>query len=151
MRFFKIPIGCRARVATQRFWLAPFLITGLCLMLGSVAPAFSQEFEWTGDGADNRWDNPENWSPEEVPEFGDVLISFEAEGANGPLIEDGIEALAGVLIGAGGDPVMTMTGGSLELTGWGVWWGDWADTMATFNMSGGEISGAPTVEEIDVD
>ena len=87
----------------------------------------------------------------EVPQGGDeeVLLSVEAEGANGPLIEDGIEAVAGILTAAGGNPVLTMTGGSLELNDWGVWWGDWAGTLATFNMSGGVINftGSPGILE----
>jgi hypothetical protein len=128
---------------------ACLMVFSLLLMFG-MAPAFGQDY-WTGDGADNLWSNPDNWASGDVPIGGEIRINGpEAEGDNGPLIADGVEAVAGVLIADAGNPVMNMTGGHLELTGWGSWWADAGGTLATMNMSGGvvEFTGDPGIMEI---
>ena len=130
--------------------LARCLAAVLLAVLGAVTPAPGQDY-WTGEGADNRWDNADNWASGIVPDFGEVRVNGpEAEGTAGPLIEDGIDAVAGVLIADAGEPVMTMTGGSLELNGWGTWWSDAPGTIANFNMSGGvvEFTGSPGIMEV---
>jgi hypothetical protein len=65
------------------------------------------------------------------------------------VIEDGIDAVAALLIAEAGVPTMTMTGGTLELAGWGTWWADGGGT-ATFNMSGGVVNftGEPGIMEV---
>ena len=131
--------------------MAGCFLASLVLVLGSVAPAVAQSV-WTGDGTDNLWSNPDNWLLGYIPTLGDdtFVDGPAATAPNGPLIEDGIVAEAGVLIGERGITSMTMTGGSLELGGWGMWWGDSESVTATFNMSGGEINftGSPGVWEM---
>jgi hypothetical protein len=136
------------------------------LTLGSVCSGVDRNYLWTGRGADNLWSNPNNWdldgtgSPV-VPTDGPndyAFIQGLGSQTNPPLIQDGIEAVCGILtaerhvldIYGAGDPVMNMTGGTLEVTGWGVWWGDDAGCRPTFNMSGGEINltGSPGILEI---
>ena len=107
--------------------------------------------EWTGEGEDNLWSNPENWSYGEVPAGERVKINGPwADESNGPVIQDGIDAVAEVLISDAGEASMSMTGGSLELIGWGAWWGDAANSTASFLMSGGEVlfTGGPGIMEL---
>lgn len=120
------------------------------LLLTATGSLWGQDY-WTGDAGDNRWDNPDNWESGFVPEFGEIRINGpEADGTSGPIISDGIEAFGGVLIADAGDPVMKMTGGSLELSGWGTWWADAPGTTANFEMSGGEVNfiGNPGIMEL---
>jgi hypothetical protein len=107
-------------------------------------------YAWTRDGDDNLWTNPANWD-NGVPTGNEVHVNGPAAGApNGPVIEDGMEAVAGILISDGGTATMTMTGGTLELTDWGMWWGDAEGANATFFMSGGTIdyTGSPGIMEM---
>ena len=142
---------CSSEEVIWKKLLTQCLVAGLLLALGPVAPAVSQSL-WTGDGADNLWSNPDNWDLGEPPFPGDEtkVNGPEAAAPNGPVIEEGIEAFAGVLVADVGSPAMSMTGGSLELTGWGMWWGDAAGTTATFDMSGGiiDFTGSPGIMEL---
>ncbi len=122
----------------------------ITILLGPGMSVHAQDY-WIGEGSDNLWTNPSNWGLEEVPQFGEIRVNGpEAEGTKGPLIEEGMEAIAGVLIADAGSPTMTMTGGRLELNGWGTWWSDAPGTVATFNMSGGviEFTGNPGIMEL---
>ena len=107
---------------------------------------------WTGAGADNLWSNPANWEGNKVPTGSDDAM-VEVPGAaapNGPIIQDGIDAQCDKLINeVAGEPTMTMTGGTLTITGWGIWWGDGANCFATFNQSGGTVTlaGSPGIHE----
>ena len=126
-------------------------VLGLLLAV-AFATCGSAQLIWTAEGADNRWDNPDNWADGFVPSAGDrVLINGpEAEGAAGPLIAEGMEAVTDTLISDFGTSNVTMTGGRLELAGWGSWWADAAGTTATFTMSGGlvEFTGSPGIMEL---
>ncbi len=135
----------------RKAFLAECLMVGLLLAIFSATPAFSQ-IDWTGLGADNLWNNPDNWAGGAVPTASDeVRINGPAATApNSPLIEDGINAVVALLISDAGNSSMTMTGGTLELTGWGTWWSDSGGTTATFEMSGGIVNftGSPGIMEL---
>jgi hypothetical protein len=126
-------------------------VLALLLAFGAAASLPAQVL-WTGEGADNLWDNPDNWVDGFVPSAADraMINGPDAEGDNGPLIQDGIDAVTEILISEAGIANMTMTGGTLELSGWGMWWGDGAGNTATFDMSGGEITftGSPGIMEM---
>jgi hypothetical protein len=63
-----------------------------------------------------------------------------AAAPNGPVIQDGIDAKAkGIFTEAAGEPMLTITGGTLEVAEW-IWWGDGADSFAMLDMSGGTVS-----------
>jgi hypothetical protein len=122
----------------------------LVLVLSSAGSAVT--IHWTGGAADNLWSNPANWQFNSVPTGADEawIDAPAAVAPGGPVIEDGINARASLLAcESRGEPTLTMTGGSLELTGWGAWWGDGPDCYATFNMSGGTVdfTGSPGVFE----
>jgi hypothetical protein len=129
-----------------------FFLTSCVLMLAFVNVNNAADIVWTGAGADNLWSNPANWEGNKVPTAGDDAMP-EVPGAaapNGPLIQDGIDAECAVLWNeVAGEPTMTMTGGTLTISGWGIWWGDGPGCNATFNMSGGTVSltGSPGIHE----
>ncbi|MCX7426165.1 MAG: dockerin type I domain-containing protein [Planctomycetia bacterium] len=136
------------------------------LALGSVCRG-DLWYVWFGQGGDNLWSNPDNWLlyqtgenlvPTGAPNDYVILNGLLAE-ANPPLIQNGIDAVCGILsitrdinpvIPPGDYPAMNMTGGTLVVTGQGIWWGDDAGCQATFNMSGGVINltGDPGIFEI---
>jgi hypothetical protein len=107
---------------------------------------------WTGAGADNLWDNAANWEGNNVPSPSD-WVNIEAPGAvapNGPLIQDGMDIqIDGMSNELPGEPTLTITGGNLTITGWGIWWGDAGDCVATCYMSGGTmtLTGGPGIHE----
>ena len=110
------------------------------LVLGSVGNAAT--IHWTGSGGNNLWSNPANWEFNEVPTGADeaYIDVPAAEAPNGPVIRDGIDARAfGLACEVAGEPMMTMTGGTLEIRDW-IWWGDGAGCHGTFYMSGGTIT-----------
>ena len=119
-------------------------------MLGFVNDAGA--IQWTGRGADNLWSNPANWEGNKVPTAADEVY-VEVPGAaapHGPLIQAGIDAQINLLANeVAGEPTMTMTGGTLTISGWGIWWGDGPACNPTFNMSGGTMSltGSPGIHE----
>jgi hypothetical protein len=120
------------------------------LVLGFVNNASA--VQWTGLGGDNLWSNPANWEGNKVPTAADDAM-VEVPGAaapNGPVIQDGIDAECALLANeVAGEPTMTMTGGTLTISGWGIWWGDGPGCNATFYMSGGTMSltGSPGIHE----
>ncbi len=128
------------------------LLTSFVLVLGFVNNANAADIAWTGLGADNLWSNPANWEGNKVPTAADD-VAVEVPGAaapNGPLIQDGIDAECGVLWNeVAGEPTMTMTGGTLTISGWGIWWGDGPGCNPTFYQSGGTVSltGGPGIHE----
>ena len=122
------------------------VVLGLVLVLSSVSNA--QEVWWSDAGADHLWDNPDNWSTGVVPTAGDeVTIDVPAAAApNGPVIQDGIAAVAsGVITAMPGVATLTMTGGTLELSSY-IWWGDGPDSFPVWNMSGGTVTVSGTHE-----
>ena len=128
------------------------ILTSFVLVVGFVNNANAADIVWSGLGADNLWSNPANWEGNKVPTAADD-VAIEVPGAaapNGPLIQDGIDAECGVLWNeVAGEPSMTMTGGTLTISGWGIWWGDGPGCNPTFNMSGGTVSltGGPGIHE----
>ena len=112
----------------------------MVLVLSCVCNA--ARIEWSGSGADNLWSTRNNWNPSKVPTASDeVYIDVPyAKAPNGPIIQDGIDAKAfGLACEVAGEPEMTMTGGTLEVTDW-VWWGDGAGSHGTWHMSGGTVT-----------
>jgi len=129
--------------------LNPFIT--LVLVVGSMSSAAA--IPWTGRGGDRLWSNPANWQSSKVPTSSDeAYVDAPAAAApNGPIIQDGIDAKAALLAcDVAGEPTMTMTGGILELAGWGMWCGDGRGCHATFNMGGGTIDfiGLPGIFEM---
>jgi hypothetical protein len=132
----------------RRWWHGP--------QIGSIAPAdaiavtsgasgaYLNEYYWTGQGADGHWDNTDNWLGGLVPQDhnpadNDSDVAFIQAVGRSPLIADGMTAVTDILT-TGESPVMYMTGGEFNLTGWGVWWGDAHGSEPVFNMSGGVIN-----------
>lgn len=128
------------------------LLTSVVLALGFASVNYAADIVWSGRGADNLWSNPANWEGNKVPTAADDAL-IEVPGAappNGPLIQDGIDAVCSVLWNeVAGEPEMRMTGGTLTMSGWGIWWGDGPGCNPTFYQSGGVVSltGSPGVHE----
>ena len=121
-------------------------LISVVLVLGSVSNAAT--IHWTDRGDDHLWSTRANWESNKVPTSSDeVYIDVPPAAApNGPIIQDGIDAKAfGLACEVAGEPTMTMTGGTLEITDW-IWWGDGAGSHGTFNMSGGTITVANEFE-----
>ncbi len=125
-----------------------------------ITPTSFAHVAWTGLGGDRNWDNPNNWvelvdgaptGPARLPEADDeAYINGPYGETNKPLIADGMEALCKVLITEAGKPTIEMTGGHLEMTGWGSWIGDGPGNIATFEMKGGVVdyTGSPGILEL---
>jgi len=114
----------------------------ICIMMlvGSVASAAT--LHWTGAGGDTLWDNPNNWETGQVPGAGDeAYIDVPAAlPPNGPVIAEGMDLqVSGMACEVAGEPVLTITGGTLEVGQW-IWWGDGADCHGICYMSGGTIT-----------
>jgi hypothetical protein len=130
------------------------LIALICvvLMLGFVNVCEAADILWTGGGPDNLWNNPANWEGNKAPGATD-WAHIESPGAtapNGPVIQDGMHIeIDGMSNELPGEPTLTITGGEFILTGWGIWWGDAGDCVATCYMSGGTMSliGGPGIHE----
>lgn len=137
------------------------------LSLAVVSESLAGGGLWTGGGQpDQLWTSDANWEAGAPPEAGfggivdDAFITFQGSGATeGPIIQDGIDAIAGqVILGwAGfvnnpGDTVtMTMTGGTLT-TQTEFWIGKNDSSFGNhnpltspgiFNISGGEVTLGP--------
>lgn len=133
-------------------WRKVTILISFALALGFVSVTDAADIVWSGAGADNLWSNPANWEGNKVPTAGDdALIEVPgAEPPNGPLIQDGIDAECSVLWNeVAGEPEMRMTGGTLTISGWGIWWGDGPGCNPTFYQSGGTITltGGPGIHE----
>jgi len=128
------------------------VLASVVLTLGFVNVSEAANVLWTGAGGDNLWSNPANWEGNKVPGPAD-WANIEAPGAvapNGPLVEEGMYIeIDGMSNELPGEPTLTITGGTLILTGWGIWWGDAGDCIATCYMSGGtmELTGGPGIHE----
>ncbi|KPK34751.1 MAG: hypothetical protein AMJ65_17950 [Phycisphaerae bacterium SG8_4] len=112
----------------------------LVLMTSSISNA--ADVHWRGGSGNNLWTTPGNWEFNKVPAIGDnVFVNMpEARAPNGPLIQDGMELkINGLSCEVAGEPTMTMTGGTLEITDY-IWWGDDNNSHGIFNMSGGTIT-----------
>ncbi|MCP4611002.1 MAG: LamG domain-containing protein, partial [Planctomycetes bacterium] len=115
-------------------------LLSVVLLLGSIVQA--EDIKWTDLGADHLWSTPENWDLGRVPALDDeVLIDVPAAAApNGPVIQDGIDAKAkGLWTEAPGEPMLTITGGTLEVAEW-IWWGDGDGSFGIMEMSGGTLT-----------
>ncbi|MHC4433846.1 MAG: hypothetical protein ACYTBS_18545, partial [Planctomycetota bacterium] len=110
------------------------VLASVALTLGLVNVSDAADILWTGAGADNLWDNGANWEGNKAPGPTD-WAHIESPGAtapNGPVIQDGMHIeIDGMSNELPGEPTLTITGGTLILTGWGIWWGDAGDCVAT--------------------
>jgi hypothetical protein len=109
-------------------------------MTSSISNA--ADVHWKGGSGNNLWTTPGNWEFNKVPAVGDnVFVNMpEAKAPNGPLIQDGMDLkINGLSCEVAGEPTMTMTGGTLEITDY-IWWGDDNNSHGIFNMSGGTIT-----------
>ena len=132
-----IQMICAKRESIDR--LQSFRFICFALLVSTFLSTQSFAAFWTGEGEDTLWDNPENWSGNKVPVGTSAFVSgTPARGKKGPLIEEGMEASVSVMIGDDGSPKLRMTGGSLDVTGRGIFWGEFG--RATFEMSGGVVN-----------
>jgi hypothetical protein len=115
------------------YWVA------LAVTLTSVSHA--ADVSWTGLGGDRLWSNPANWSSNQVPAGDSVFVEVPAALApNGPVIQSGDDLkISSLVCEKAGEPTMTITGGSLDISGY-IWWGDGTDSFGTIYMSGGTLS-----------
>ncbi|MEN6425215.1 MAG: discoidin domain-containing protein [Phycisphaerales bacterium] len=112
----------------------------LGLILCSVS--YAADVDWTGSAGDGLWSNPANWSSNRVPAASDVVFLDvpAALSPNGPVIQSDVEArISGLVCEVAGEPTMTMTGGTLDISGY-IWWGDGPNCFGTFYMSGGTVT-----------
>jgi len=121
-----------------------------CVALGMIlaSSGHAADVNWTGLAGDRLWSNPANWSSNEVPGASDIVFVDvpAALAPNGPIIQSGDEAkINGLLCEKAGEPTMTMTGGTLDISDY-IWWGDGPDCFGTFYMSGGTVTTAAEFE-----
>jgi hypothetical protein len=133
-------------------WKRMVYVSLALLVLGSVDATNAGDVLWTGLGADNLWSNSANWEGNKVPTAADdAKVDLPGAAApNGPVIQDGIDAVCSVLYNdVVGEPTLTMTGGTLTISGWGVWWGDGPGCHAKWHISGGTVdfTGSPGILE----
>jgi len=117
----------------ELFWIV------LCVSLTSISQA--ADVSWTGLGGDRLWSNPANWSDNRLPAGDSVFVEVPAavEG-KGPVIQSGDDLkISSLVCEVAGEPTMTITGGSLDISGY-IWWGDGQDCFGTMYMSGGTLS-----------
>ncbi len=83
---------------------------------------------WTGDGGDNNWDTPANWSTDSVPGAGDdVTIDVEANVVHSNDVTDSINSLTST-------QPLTISGGTLSFAA--------ASTINnTLSLTGGTLTG----------
>jgi hypothetical protein len=141
-------------MAAMKRLVTACVVVGIVLGLTSVSNA--QDVIWTGANSQD-WMDPGNWDDGmgnpgcPVADGEAVLDPPAAESGTHPIIGPGDEAICGVLTTyAAGVPVLEMTGGHLEVAGWGVWWGDGAGSYAELYMYDGQIdlTGSPGIFEI---
>jgi hypothetical protein len=114
----------------------------VCFVMVLSSVGFAADVHWTNAGGDKLWSNKANWEFNKVPTVSDnVFIDVPpAKAPNGPIIQDGMELkINGLSCEVAGEPTMTMTGGTLEISDY-IWWGDGRNCHGTFYMSGGTIT-----------
>ncbi len=134
------PQGNRDRLATRQIlgrWFVVYLAVGLLLLGLASTDAHAQSVIWDGGGDDRLWTTVENWDTGQEPTSRNNVFVNDR---NGPVIEDGIDAVAAQLFSDVGRSEMVMTGGSLTVSGKGIFWADASGSRATFVMSGGEVN-----------
>ena len=91
------------------------------------ATEMATPLDWSGQ--------PVTIDPDESVMGDEVTIDVPAAAApNGPVIQDGIAAVAsGILTAVPGVATLTMTGGTLEVGSW-VWWGDGPDSFPVWRI-----------------
>jgi autotransporter-associated beta strand protein len=102
-------MGTRAHASLMKAILLGWLLAG---GLAGFAPSLdaAQTRSWTGDGADARWSDPNNWLPVGVPQPGDFLVFSKTFAlASGDLVND----LAGLSVSG-----MSFKGFALFTTDW---------------------------------
>ena len=81
---------------------------------------------WTGDGGDNNWDNPANWSTNALPGSGDdVTIDIAANVEHSDAVTDSINSLTST-------QPLTISGGTLSFA-------SASSTSGPLNVMGGKV------------
>ena len=81
---------------------------------------------WTGDGVDNNWDNPANWSTNALPGSGDdVTIDIAANVVHSDAVTDSINSLTST-------QPLTISGGTLSIA-------SASSTSGPLNVMGGKV------------
>lgn len=115
-------------------------LTLLILLLGSISIA--EDIRWTGAGRNKLWRTGINWDLGRPPTLAEE-VRIDVPGAaapNGPIIQEGIDAQVKVIFTeADGEPTLTMTGGTLEVSDW-ILWGGGMDSYAIWTMTGGTVT-----------
>jgi len=118
------------------------LVCGIALGLVLCSVNKAADVDWTASAGDRLWSNPANWSSNQVPTASDVVFVDvpAALAPHGPILQPGVEArISGLVCEVTGRPTMTMTGGTLAISGY-IWWGDGPGCFGTFYMSGGTVT-----------
>ena len=124
-------IDAGRRIAGVRGWGFGFVVLSLCVVFASnAARAVTQT--WNGNGLDNKWSTPDNWSPPGLPQSGATLVfpDVAARKSNQNDLTD--LAVASIII-LGNDYVIG--GNAITLSG-----GISANTPATGNPSRFNVS-----------
>jgi hypothetical protein len=138
-------------------------LASFVLVLGLMVDVQAAVLNWTGDGADDLWSTPENWSSGTVPTAGDkarittqpgptivnegavALDSWVGAGQSGDLTVDGgtwtTSSFIVVARQASGEGVLNMISGAITAGG-NLYVGHTG--VGTVNMTGGTIT-APTI------
>ena len=105
------------------------------LVLGPVVDVHAAVVNWTGNGADDLWSTPENWSTGAVPTAGDKARIEAAPGAR--IVKEGAVALDS-WVGAAQSGDLTVDGGTLTTNSFIVV-ARQASAEGTLNMISGAI------------
>jgi len=124
-----------------------FRLIILVLLLGPASNAPADIYVWDDSGADNLFDNPDNWFVYE-PDDVDSYYIDRMFASTWPLIDSTVNShpSGGVVVGyyALGPAELTMTGGSLSCD-LGLRLGDTGGSLGILNMTGGTIN-VPALE-----
>jgi hypothetical protein len=123
-----------------------YFLISLILLLSFVGSVSAAEVTWDNNlgTGDRLWDTALNWNGG-VPLADDTaIIDNYGDSSNGPIIQDGINAVADYLeMGYYSSPpneaILTMTGGTLTVGGW-IDPGGYVSGVYRFDVSGGNIN-----------
>jgi len=122
--------------AKKLIYLASFV-----LVLGLVVDVQAAVLNWNGNGADDLWSTPENWSTGTVPTAADKARIQVVPGAR--IVNEGAVALDS-WVGAGQSGDLTVDGGTLTTSNFIVV-GRIASVEGTLNMISGTITAGGTL------
>ena len=116
-------------------------LASFVLVLGLMVDVQAAVVNWTGNGADDLWSTPENWSSGAVPTAGDKARIEAVPGAR--IVNEGAVALDS-WVGAGESGDLTVDGGTLTTSNFIVV-GRVASGEGTLNMISGTITAGGTL------